>query len=151
MERYSWLFYHLFSDGVFVIELRDYLQVRRNKGKWELVAYPKGSYLMNTGLDLPREDIEQFCRRWHIAELSLFGSVLTPYFNENSDIDILVKFAPYAKWTLFDLVSMEDEIQVILKHKVDLVMKDGIIASKNTARKKAILGNAQVIYRDKTA
>lgn len=106
---------------------------------------------MNTSIKLPREDIERFCHRWHIEELSLFGSVLTPDFNENSDIDVLVKFAEHARWTLFDVVSMEKEIQDIFKRKVDLVMKDGIAASRNTARKDAILGSAQVIYRDKMA
>lgn len=106
---------------------------------------------MGVSVKLPRKDIERFCRRWNIEELSLFGSVLTTDFNENSDIDILVKFSEQAKWTLFDVVSMEDEIQAIFKRKVDLVMKDGIISSRNTARKDAILGSAQVIYRDKTA
>lgn len=40
---------------------------------------------------LPREELEQFCRRNHIRKLSLFGSVLTDRFRPESDIDVLVE------------------------------------------------------------
>ena len=106
---------------------------------------------MNLPIHLPHKDIAAFCRRWEVVELSIFGSVLTPDFNDDSDIDILVKFAKNARRTLFDVVDMEDELQAILKRKVDLVMKDGISASKNTHRKNAILNSAKVIYSEKAA
>lgn len=35
-------------------------------------------------------EIEEFCRRWQIAELALFGSILTDDFGPDSDIDVLV-------------------------------------------------------------
>ena len=41
--------------------------------------------------------IDDFCQKWQITELSVFGSILTDKFNQNSDVDILVKFAPEAR------------------------------------------------------
>ncbi len=45
-------------------------------------------------LELPGEEIADFCRHWKISELALFGSVLRPDFRPDSDIDVLVTFAP---------------------------------------------------------
>lgn len=106
---------------------------------------------MKLPIKLPRKEIESFCRRWKVAELSLFGSVLTPYFNDDSDIDVLVKFAPSSRRTLLDVVQMEDEMQDIFQRKVDLVLKGGIEDSKNTARRDEILNTAKVIYSEKAA
>jgi hypothetical protein len=43
------------------------------------------------------EVIAGFCRRHHIRELSLFGSVLRDDFRPESDVDVLVEFEPGAK------------------------------------------------------
>jgi predicted nucleotidyltransferase len=43
----------------------------------------------------------------------------------DSDIDVLVTFAPDAKWSLFDHVDMEGELQQILGRPVDLVSRRG--------------------------
>ena len=49
--------------------------------------------------------IEDFCRRWKIAEFSLFGSVLREDFGPNSDVDVLVSFSPDIPWSLLDWMS----------------------------------------------
>ncbi|MBI3046733.1 MAG: nucleotidyltransferase domain-containing protein [Acidobacteria bacterium] len=69
-----------------------------------------------TDVELPvtldRKRIEAFCRKWRITEFSLFGSVLQPSeFSPTSDIDVLVRYAPEAQWSLFDEVEMEDELR----------------------------------------
>jgi len=97
-------------------------------------------------IDIPRDRIEAFCRRWKIVEFSLFGSVLRDDYGPNSDVDVLVSFAPDANWTLFDLVHMEDELAQIFRRNVDLVLKSGIERSENWIRKRAILESAQVVY-----
>ncbi len=71
-------------------------------------------------LALPQAEIEEFCRRNHIRKLSLFGSVLTPRFRPESDIDVLVEFEPGSKITLFDVAGMEMELTEKLGRKVDL-------------------------------
>ena len=46
---------------------------------------------MAIGIDLSSQLIEDFCRRHKIKRLSLFGSVLTPDFRPDSDVDVLVE------------------------------------------------------------
>ena len=43
-------------------------------------------------IDLPREELADFCRRNHIRRLALFGSVLRGDFGPESDVDVLVEF-----------------------------------------------------------
>src|SRR3989338_6417738 len=73
-------------------------------------------------IELDRERIETFCRQWQIAELSLFGSIVRPWeFRPDSDVDVLVRYAPGARWSLFDEVQMEDELREIFVRDVDFV------------------------------
>ena len=97
-------------------------------------------------VDIPRDQIVDFCRRWKITEFALFGSILRDDFRPDSDIDVLVTFAPDAGWSLFDHVTMQDELKVIFGRKVDLVSRRGVERSQNYIRRKAILSSAQVIY-----
>jgi predicted nucleotidyltransferase len=43
-------------------------------------------------LSVPHQQLAEFCRRWKVTELSLFGSVLRDDFRPDSDIDVLVTF-----------------------------------------------------------
>jgi predicted nucleotidyltransferase len=76
----------------------------------------------------------------------LFGSVLRDDFRPDSDVDVLVTFAPEAEWSLFDHVTMEEELSSILGHKVDLVSRRAIERSRNWIRRKAILEAAEPFY-----
>ena len=100
-------------------------------------------------IQLPKEQLTALCQQWQITELSLFGSVLRDDFRADSDIDMLVTFAPDAKWSLLDLVKMEHRLKELLHRDVDLVMKTSIERSHNWIRRKEILGTAQVIYAQK--
>ena len=97
-------------------------------------------------IEIPREKIIEFCQRWEIQEFALFGSVLRDNFRLDSDIDVLVKFAPNHRWTLFDHVDMQDELATIFGRKVDLVSKKAIERSRNYIRRENILSSAEVIY-----
>jgi len=101
---------------------------------------------MNAKIPIPREKIAEFCDRWKITELALFGSVLRDDFRPDSDVDVLVTFAPEAEWSLFDHVTMEEELSSILNRKVDLVSRRGIERSRNWIRRKAILEAAEPFY-----
>ena len=95
---------------------------------------------------LPKDKIADFCRRWNIVEFSLFGSVLRSDFGPDSDIDVLVTFAPESAWTLLDHVEMQDELEELLGRKVDLVSRRGIERSRNLLRRNAILCSSEVFY-----
>jgi uncharacterized protein with HEPN domain len=61
-------------------------------------------------VEISEKHVTDFCQRWKVRELSLFGSVVGEGFMPDSDIDVLVSFLPDAKWSLFDLIKMEDEL-----------------------------------------
>lgn len=92
---------------------------------------------------IDRDKIAEFCRRWSITELSLFGSVLRDDFRTDSDVDVLVTFAPDVPRTLPDLVTMEEELEGMFGRKVDLVDKKGLC---NPFRRHEILTSRQVVY-----
>jgi uncharacterized protein len=95
---------------------------------------------------VPETEIEQFCRRWQITELSLFGSVLRDDFRPGSDVDVLVTFASDTRWSLFDMVRMQKELEAILGREVDLVERDAVEQSENYIRRKRILSDLVPIY-----
>jgi hypothetical protein len=101
---------------------------------------------MKPNIEIPREEIAEFCRKWKIEELSLFGSAMREDFRPDSDVDVLVRFFPEARWGLFDLMSMEEELKAIFGREVDLVERSVVEQSRNYVRRKAILSNLEPIY-----
>lgn len=95
---------------------------------------------------IPRDKLADFCRRWKITEFALFGSVLRDDFRPDSDIDVLVTFAPDAHWGLFALYDMEQELKTLFGREVDLLTRRAVEMSRNPVRRKAILQSAQVIH-----
>jgi predicted nucleotidyltransferase len=97
-------------------------------------------------IELPMEKIAEFCHKWQVTEFALFGSVLRDDFRPDSDIDVLITFAPEARRGLTETLQMRDELQVIFDRKVDLLVKAAIERSENWLRRKNILETAQTIY-----
>ncbi len=97
-------------------------------------------------IELPYEALEDYCRRWKINKMEVFGSILRDDFGPDSDVDFLVTFDPAARLSLFDLVDAEDELAAIVGRPVDLVEREPIEQSRNWMRRKLILGSAQTIY-----
>jgi predicted nucleotidyltransferase len=98
---------------------------------------------MTPNLKLDESVIHEFCRKWKVKELALFGSVLREDFQPDSDVDVLVTFAEDADWSLFDFVRMSDELKELLGREVDLVEKPAL---RNPFRRKSILENMEVVY-----
>ena len=94
-------------------------------------------------VDMPMHEIKDFCRRWKVQELALFGSALGENFGPQSDIDVLVTFSPEATPSLFDLGTMQQELEGMFGRHVDLVEKAGL---RNPFRRKSILTSMKVIY-----
>jgi len=94
-------------------------------------------------INVDKETINAFCRKWRIAEFAFFGSVLRDDFGPGSDIDVLVTLAPSAEWDLFDWMDMRKELEGILGRRVDLVEKSCL---RNPYRRKEILAHNEKIY-----
>ncbi len=97
-------------------------------------------------LSIPNERIADFCRKWKIIELSLFGSVLRDDFRPDSDIDILVRFDSSFHPSIDEYISMVEELRDIFGRKVDLLSRSSVEASANPWRKHAILADTRQIF-----
>lgn len=99
-------------------------------------------------IQLPQQAIAEFCQRWQIKEFYVFGSVLREDFHPDSDVDVLVTFAPDAPWSLLDLVKMQQELEQIVGREVDLIEKRVVEHSSNWIRRNEILSTAQIFFQD---
>ena len=97
-------------------------------------------------IDIPLDTISAFCKRWHVTELALFGSVLRDDFGPESDVDVLVRFEPQARHTLLDMARMRQELSRMFGREVDLIEHTVVERSRNYIRRKSILQTAEVVY-----
>lgn len=93
-------------------------------------------------IEIPTDEIADFCRRHRIRSLSLFGSVLREDFRPDSDADVLVEFEPDAQVGFIALSRMQQELAELLQRPVDLVPKEGL----KPKIREAVLASAEVVY-----
>lgn len=74
-----------------------------------------------TQVEIPVEQIREFCLRNGVRKLALFGSVISERFTDTSDIDVLVEFQRDQRVGFFRLADMEQELSRLLYgRKIDL-------------------------------
>src|SRR5262249_2607531 len=98
------------------------------------------------GITLPGDRIAEFCRRWKIRELAVFGSILRDDFGAHSNIDLLIDPMPGAKPTLDDMLTMERELAALVARKVEGVERPAAERSPNYIRRRHIMATAEPIY-----
>ena len=92
-------------------------------------------------IDIPLEQIANFCREHHIRRLSLFGSVLRNDFSAESDVDVLVEFEHgYTPGLAF--FSMQRDLSELMGRQVDLNTENDL----DPSFRRAVLNEAQVVY-----
>ncbi|MEM9767039.1 MAG: nucleotidyltransferase domain-containing protein [Cyanobacteria bacterium P01_D01_bin.71] len=109
-------------------------------------ATPDSKTTIYERLGITPNELADFCQRWDIAELLLFGSVLRDDFSSSSDIDALFSYFPGKTRGLLDRVRMQHEFEMLCGRKVDLLTKQSIEQSLNWLRRREILETAQLIY-----
>ena len=87
--------------------------------------------------------IKVFCKKWKVVRMALFGSVLRGDFRPDSDVDVMVSFKPDSTWSLFDIVEMKMELELIFKRDVD-ILEEGTI--RNPIKRRCIYENLEVVY-----
>jgi predicted nucleotidyltransferase len=93
---------------------------------------------------LPTEEaLSGLCQRWHIKELSLFGSLARGDAGPVSDADVLVTFQPDELWDLWDMVELRDELAVFFARPVDIVVEGEI---RNPIRRQSIMRDKRRLY-----
>lgn len=91
---------------------------------------------------IPRSKLAEFCRRYNVQRMALFGSVLREDFRPDSDVDVLVTFAPEARVGFMTLGRMKRELTALFHRPVDLVPQDGL----KPVIRDSVLSNAEEIY-----
>jgi predicted nucleotidyltransferase len=93
-------------------------------------------------LNIDQDALVRICVRFHVTELSLFGSAARGTLRPGSDVDLLVVFEEGVTVTLFTLIDLQAELSGIFGRRVDLVPKGGL---KPTLRSE-VLADARVLY-----
>ncbi|MDE0006170.1 MAG: nucleotidyltransferase family protein [Rhodospirillaceae bacterium] len=102
--------------------------------------------ILGTRIPALPDEIAEYCKRWSIMEMALFGSVLRDDFGPHSDIDVLVRFAPGPTPGLLGIVRMERELSELFGRRVDVVTRGSVENSRNPLRRRAILDSVQTVY-----
>ena len=91
--------------------------------------------------------VAEFCRKWHIAEMSLFGSVLRDDFKTDSDVDVLISFAENVALGLLDKMAAREELEAILGRNVNLITQSGLLHwTTLPSIRESILAEAEIVY-----
>ncbi len=97
-------------------------------------------------ITIPENQLRDFSERWQIEKIALFGSVLREDFSDESDVDVLVRFEEGHQHTLFDLVTIEDELSTLLGYPIDLGTYASVEQDRNYLRRNEILNSLRTIY-----
>ena len=93
-------------------------------------------------ISIPKKDLKEFCRRYQVNRLALFGSVLRGDFRKDSDVDVLVSFEPDAHVGFITLSRMQRELSELFRRPVDLVLMDGL----KPVIRDSVLANIEEVY-----
>lgn len=96
---------------------------------------------MSVQIDVPKAEIETFCRRNRIRRLALFGSVLRGDFSPDSDVDALVEFEP-GRTPGLAFFTMQRELSEIFGRKVDLNTPNDL----SPCYRQHVLDEAELLY-----
>ena len=94
------------------------------------------------------DKIIALCKKYRVAKLWVFGSILTPRFNENSDVDFSVNFdsarinAEGLDWADIFFDFMHD-LESLIGRRVDLVCDDAV---SNPYFRQELDSKKQLIY-----
>lgn len=97
-------------------------------------------------IDIDKDRLRDFCKKWKITEFALFGSAVRPEeFRADSDVDVMVTFAEDSRWTLVHMVEMKEELEGLFGRSVDLLTRRGVEHTHNRFRRESILDSAVVL------
>jgi len=97
-------------------------------------------------IKIPQNKLRDFCKKYHIRRLALFGSVLRADFSSSSDIDVLVEFEPGKEPGFIRLGRIELELSDLFGgRKIDLITERAL----NPHLREKILKEAKVQYAEK--
>ncbi|MDP9460680.1 MAG: nucleotidyltransferase family protein [Actinomycetota bacterium] len=96
---------------------------------------------MSIDFEALRPQLEELCRRYKVAELSVFGSVARGEDHGTSDVDFLYVRGPGSPLGL-EFFGLQEELERLLHRDVDLVPKEGL----HWVIRDRVLADARVLY-----
>ena len=92
-----------------------------------------------------KSQLDQLCQNYQVDTMYLFGSALTEQFNEQSDLDFLVKFKPIDLAHYFkNYMDLKENLKKLLGRDIDLIeeqtLKNPILINSINENKKMIYG-----------
>jgi uncharacterized protein len=88
--------------------------------------------------------INKLCKKHKVSSLSVFGSVLTEKFNEQSDLDFLVTFGKINTMNYADnYFDFKESLEALFMRKVDLIESQTL---KNHYFKSIVENSKLLIY-----
>ena len=89
------------------------------------------------------------CQRHHVNRLYLFGSALTPRFNNESDIDLLIQFGNMDVTNyLSNYMDLKEKLEELFNRPVDLVEDQAV---RNPIFRKILDREKKLIYERESA
>lgn len=108
------------------------------------VAETEAAYTVGGGIHVSRKSLETLCRRHHLRQLSLFGSITRRDFAPDSDIDVLVEFEEGKAPGMGGILELHDDLSRLFGgRKVD-VATPAIL--NNPYRRKSIEQDLRTLY-----
>jgi len=101
------------------------------------------SHMVQIGnVQVDQTGLVELCQRFHVRELSCFGSAVRGDMRPDSDLDLLVEFQPDANVDLVDYAALMLELSQLLGRPVDLVSKKGL----RPLIRASVLQEARLLY-----
>lgn len=104
------------------------------------------SSAQSLSIEALRQAVAPTCEAHSVARLEAFGSRADGKARADSDLDLLVEFLPEADAGLFEMGALQDELQLRLGCRVDLVSRRAVEQSRNPYRRRAILAHPVLLY-----
>lgn len=77
-------------------------------------------------LEILKKKIVSVLKENNVVRAGIFGSYARGEQKKGSDVDILIEIEKGRKFSLFDLVGLEEELKKKLKRKIDLLTYNSI-------------------------
>jgi|SRR5664280_86733 len=89
------------------------------------------------------------CKQHKVKELYIFGSILTPRFNDSSDVDFLVQFENIDILDYFDnYMNFKEKLEKLLDRPIDLLENQAI---RNPIFRMILDRDKKLVYDRETA
>jgi len=90
--------------------------------------------------------VREVCKKHPVTRVEAFGSLVNGGVHAQSDVDLLIEFAPGSRIGLFEMGAMKEDLEERLGCSVDLVSRAAVEKSHNPYRRRSILAAPKLVY-----